>query len=137
MAELLDFLEVQSTEKVAARIEPRPAPRQKQNAKKPGQQSPRVMVAVEQPKQNFMSEIQSRIHGRCGENVSTSGSGINRVIYGQAASPYLSVKAMQQCAIDYSNGFPIGAKTLTEDFYVDDGLSGGDSDKKALQKARN
>lgn len=28
---------------------------------------------------------------------------LNRVAYGQAAAPYLAVKAMQQCAVDYQD----------------------------------
>lgn len=60
---------------------------------------------------------------------------IHRVIYGQAAAPYLSVKAMQQCAIDYAANFPLGAKALLEAFYVDDGLLGADSPEEAIQLA--
>lgn len=55
-----------------------------------------------------------------------------RVIYGQAAAPFLSVRAMCQCAHDYSKKFPIGAKAVLESFYVDDGLTGADSIKEAL-----
>lgn len=60
----------------------------------------------------------------------------NRVIYGQAASPYLAVRAMQQCAHDYENQYPIGAKTILDDFYVDDGLTGADSIDEALELVR-
>lgn len=60
---------------------------------------------------------------------------IHRVIYGQAASPYLSVKAMQQCAIDHAAEYPLGAKALMEAFYVDDGLLGADSTDEAIQIA--
>lgn len=51
----------------------------------------------------------------------------NRVIYGQAAAPFLAVRAMRQCAIDHADEFPIGAKAISESFYVDDGLTGADS----------
>lgn len=56
---------------------------------------------------------------------------ITRVIYGHAASPYLSVKAMQQCAIDNATEYPLGAHALMNSFYVDDGLLGADSVKEA------
>lgn len=55
-----------------------------------------------------------------------------RVIYGQAAAPFLSVRAMRQCACDYAKKFPIGAKAILESFYVDDGLTGADSIEQAL-----
>lgn len=55
-----------------------------------------------------------------------------RVIYGQAAAPFLSVRAMRQCALDYMEQFPIGAKAVLESFYVDDGLTGADSIEEAL-----
>lgn len=56
----------------------------------------------------------------------------NRVIYGQAAAPFLAVRAMRQCAIDNEQEFPIGAKAILESFYVDDGLTGADSMTEAL-----
>lgn len=55
-----------------------------------------------------------------------------RVIYGQAAAPFLSVRAMRQCASDYAKKFPVGAKAVLESFYVDDGLTGADSIEEAL-----
>lgn len=60
----------------------------------------------------------------------------NRVIYGQAASPYLAVRAMQQCANDHASEYPIGARAVLEAFYVDDGLTGADSNEEALELVR-
>ena len=58
---------------------------------------------------------------------------MNRVMYGHAAAPYLAVRAMQQCAMDHQNDFPIGAKAVLESFYVDDALAGADTIDDALK----
>lgn len=55
-----------------------------------------------------------------------------RVIYGQAAAPFLAVRAMRQCAMDYAEEYPVGADAVLELFYVDDGLPGADSLEDAL-----
>lgn len=57
---------------------------------------------------------------------------INRVVYGQAAAPFLAVRAMQQCAHDYQDEFPLGAQVVLNSFYVDDLLACADSVKTAL-----
>lgn len=56
----------------------------------------------------------------------------NRVIYGQKAAPYLSARVLKQCALDHKKEFPIGAKTVLETFYVDDGLMGADTIEEAI-----
>lgn len=58
---------------------------------------------------------------------------LNRVAYGQAAAPYLAVRAMQQCALDYKDIYPIGAEAVLNCFYVDDALAGADSIEQAKQ----
>lgn len=52
---------------------------------------------------------------------------INRVMYGQAAAPFLAVRAMQQCALDHQGEFPLGAEAVLHSFYVDDMLACTDS----------
>lgn len=52
---------------------------------------------------------------------------LNTVTYGQAAAPHCAIRAMQQCARDYADQFPIGAAVVLSAFYVDDMLAGGDS----------
>lgn len=61
---------------------------------------------------------------------------INRVAYGQAAAPFLSVRAMHQCALDYQIQFPLGAQAVLESFYVDDALKSVDTIKQALEIKR-
>lgn len=34
---------------------------------------------------------------------------LTRVAYGQAAAPYFSIKALQQCSLDYQQEFPMAA----------------------------
>lgn len=58
---------------------------------------------------------------------------LNRVAYGQASAPYMSVRAMQQCAHDYTNEFPIGAYHVLTAFYVDDLITGADTFEELLE----
>lgn len=58
---------------------------------------------------------------------------IERVAYGQAAAPFLSVRAMQQCALDYQSQFPLGAQVVLESFYVDDALKSVDTIEQAME----
>lgn len=45
---------------------------------------------------------------------------LNTVTYGHAAAPHCAIRAMNQCALDYEKEFPIGAKIVKDNFYVDD-----------------
>jgi hypothetical protein len=58
------------------------------------------------------------------------------VTYGTAAGTYLSVKVLHQLAQLEMNNYPIAAKALQKDFYVDDIMSGGSNvqDTLVLQK---
>lgn len=58
---------------------------------------------------------------------------LNRIAYGQAAAPFLAVRAMQQCARDHAKEFPLGAQAVLEMFYVDDALAGADSVEDAVE----
>lgn len=53
---------------------------------------------------------------------------ITRVAYGQAAAPFLALRTLQQCATDYQQDYPIGADHVRTSFYVDDLLTGADSE---------
>lgn len=57
---------------------------------------------------------------------------LNTVTFGTASAPYLAVRTLRQLACDEKTKFPIGAKVLTTDFYVDDLMSGADNEKDAL-----
>jgi len=58
------------------------------------------------------------------------------VTYGTKPASFLSVRAMQQLAEDEKTSFPIGAKILLRDFYVDDLITGGNSTEEILEIMR-
>ncbi|XP_062713533.1 uncharacterized protein LOC134290411 [Aedes albopictus] len=52
---------------------------------------------------------------------------LNTVTYGTASAPYLATRCLMQLADDEASDFPVAAKILKEDFYVDDALSGAET----------
>ncbi|XP_055634221.1 uncharacterized protein LOC129774500 [Toxorhynchites rutilus septentrionalis] len=52
---------------------------------------------------------------------------LNTVTYGTACAPFLATRVLKQLADDERNGFPEDAEVLTNDFYVDDLISGANS----------
>lgn len=61
---------------------------------------------------------------------------LRTVTFGTSSAPYLAIKTIYQLANDECSNFPIGAKALRQDFYVDDLLSGADSVKEAIECQR-
>jgi len=57
---------------------------------------------------------------------------LDTVTYGTKSASFLSVRAMQQLASDEQEYFPIGAKIVKRDFYVDDLITGGQSVAEVL-----
>ncbi|XP_060804946.1 uncharacterized protein LOC132902740 [Amyelois transitella] len=60
-----------------------------------------------------------------------------RITFGTACAPYLAVKTLQQIAKDEGKEHPVAAKTIHEDFYMDDLMSGSDTVPEALDTAMN
>lgn len=58
---------------------------------------------------------------------------LTTVTYGTASAPYLAIKSMQTLANLESERFPIGAKIVESNFYVDDVLSGADSEPECIR----
>lgn len=58
---------------------------------------------------------------------------LNTVTYGTACAPYQATRSLVQLAKEEGSEFPIGARILTEDFYVDDTLSGADTIDEAIK----
>ncbi|XP_070515377.1 uncharacterized protein [Cardiocondyla obscurior] len=58
---------------------------------------------------------------------------LNTVTYGLTSAPFLAIRALRQLARDEGARFPLGAKTLVEETYVDDILSGGESVEEAFR----
>ncbi|XP_028168875.1 uncharacterized protein LOC114358909 [Ostrinia furnacalis] len=58
------------------------------------------------------------------------------VTFGTAPAPYLAVRTLLQLADDEGEEFPVAAKILKEDFYMDDVLSGFDSAAEAIEACK-
>ncbi|XP_055714291.1 uncharacterized protein LOC129808538 [Phlebotomus papatasi] len=56
---------------------------------------------------------------------------LNTVTYGTGPATYLSVRVLKQLAIDEGDKYPKAANILQQDFYVDDMLTGADSQEEA------
>ncbi|XP_073967400.1 uncharacterized protein [Choristoneura fumiferana] len=55
------------------------------------------------------------------------------VTFGTACAPYLAIKTLRQVAIDESRDHPEAQRIILEDFYMDDLLSGHDTEEKAIR----
>lgn len=55
---------------------------------------------------------------------------LNTVTYGHACAPHCAIRALVQCATDHEDQFPRGARLVKECFYVDDLLTGADSQQE-------
>ncbi|XP_011699392.1 PREDICTED: uncharacterized protein LOC105456786 [Wasmannia auropunctata] len=58
---------------------------------------------------------------------------LNTVTYGLACASYLAIRALHQLAGDEGERFPLGARALQRDTYVDDVLSGASTLAEALR----
>ncbi|CAG7819198.1 unnamed protein product, partial [Allacma fusca] len=56
----------------------------------------------------------------------------NEVPFGISSAPYLAKKTIQRLAKDEEKNFPRGAEVLRRDFYMDDGMTGANSTKAAI-----
>ncbi|XP_045495987.1 uncharacterized protein LOC123694566 [Colias croceus] len=57
---------------------------------------------------------------------------LSRLTFGTACAPYLAVKSLQQLARDEESKYPLAAKITLEDFYMDDLLTGCNSEEEAI-----
>lgn len=57
---------------------------------------------------------------------------LTRVTFGQASAPHCAVRAMQQCAKDYAEQYPVAAEALRNRFNMDDGIMGCESEEEAM-----
>lgn len=57
---------------------------------------------------------------------------LNTVTYGTSAAPFLAIRTLHQLANDEGNRYPMAAKILRNDFYVDDLLTGASSYDEAI-----
>jgi hypothetical protein len=56
-----------------------------------------------------------------------------RVTFGISSAPYLAVKALQQTACDDGGMYPLAAKRILNEFYVDDLMTGCESEGEAIE----
>ncbi|XP_062533989.1 uncharacterized protein LOC134203016 [Armigeres subalbatus] len=56
------------------------------------------------------------------------------VTYGTAAAPFLATRCLVQLATEEEHRFPIASKMVLKDVYVDDMLSGADTEEEAKQR---
>lgn len=52
--------------------------------------------------------------------------------YELRSAPHNCVRALKQCALDHESEFPVASKIAQRDFYIDDLLTGADSDSGAI-----
>ncbi|XP_055307242.1 uncharacterized protein LOC129571472, partial [Sitodiplosis mosellana] len=57
------------------------------------------------------------------------------VIFGMTSSAHLVVRCVMQAATEEEKSFPTAAKAIKEDFYMDDCVTGTDSEQNAIQLA--
>ena len=57
---------------------------------------------------------------------------MTRLTFGVSASCFAANMAVKQNAMDYALDYPLAAKAVEHNFYVDDGLSGTDSIAEAI-----
>ncbi|KAK9739420.1 hypothetical protein QE152_g9001 [Popillia japonica] len=62
---------------------------------------------------------------------------LNTVTYGTTTAPFLAVRCLKQLAIENRENYPNASQTLETDFYVDDLLTGFDTEENALQVAED
>ncbi|KAI8441259.1 hypothetical protein MSG28_014900 [Choristoneura fumiferana] len=58
---------------------------------------------------------------------------LNRVTFGTSSAPYLAVKSLIQVAVDEGKDFPLAASRVRQDFYMDDLMSGCQSETEAIE----
>ncbi len=57
---------------------------------------------------------------------------MTRVTFGVSSSPYLTVRALQQTALDVGHEYPLAKPHMTTSFYVDDLLAGTNTPEQAF-----
>ena len=55
------------------------------------------------------------------------------VTFGISASSFVANMYIKKNASDFASEYPLAAKAVEDSFYIDDGLSGADSNEEAIQ----
>lgn len=72
-----------------------------------------------------------QIYWRFDPNQAVERYELNTVIYGLVCAPYQAQRVLRQLVMDHGTEFPLAAKALQQDSYVDDILTGASSDSEA------
>ena len=67
-----------------------------------------------------------------GENGQLQDWSMSRLTFGVTSSPFLATQVLHQVASDHSDEFPMAAKIIRSQFYVDDCLTGADTLEAAI-----
>lgn len=76
-----------------------------------------------------------RIFWREDENSPLREYWMTVVTFGLSASPFMAVRSVMQCAKEAKSKFPVAAKAIEEDFYMDDAVTGADTENNAIKLA--
>ena len=58
---------------------------------------------------------------------------MTRVTFGVCASSFAANMCVKQNALDHAHQYPLAVRAVEESFYVDDALTGADSQEEAIQ----
>lgn len=58
---------------------------------------------------------------------------LQTVTYGTAPASFLAVRCLQQLSVEHATSYPLGAAVINRDFYMDDLLTGANTEKEALK----
>ncbi len=58
---------------------------------------------------------------------------MTRVTFGVSASSFVANMCVRRNALDFASEYPLAAKAVEDSFYVDDGLTGADSNEEAIE----
>lgn len=62
---------------------------------------------------------------------------LNTLTYGTASASYLATRCLKQVSLDTQNTYPIESKTIPNDFYIDDLLTGSNSEQEMIKIRKN
>ncbi|XP_017794319.1 PREDICTED: uncharacterized protein LOC108575898 [Habropoda laboriosa] len=78
-----------------------------------------------------------RILWRANTNDSIHTFELNTVTYGTASAPFLATRVLRQIGLDHAQSFPTASRTIVNDFYVDDLLTGCETISEAIELRRD
>ncbi|XP_043064522.1 uncharacterized protein LOC122320478 [Drosophila ficusphila] len=91
------------------------------------------MYSIEWQKRGLPHAHNISILWRDNPNQQVKAYTLDTVTYGTKPAAFLAIRAMQQLSYDEKAEFPLAAKIVRRDFYVDDLISGGDSIEEQLK----